>query len=304
LQRKVVSKPRRMKKIAFIINPISGTRGKKRLPKTIMEQIDATQWDAEIVFTARKGHGTELARHFAEQQYDAVVAVGGDGTVNEVAAGVRDTETALGIVPCGSGNGLARHLQLPLRTKQAIQLLNRSETIRADYGLANDIPFFCTCGSGFDAHISQQFALAGKRGLGTYLEHILRDLFTYKQDTYHLLGEGIDLTTKAFLITFANANQWGNAAYIAPNASIQDGKMDIAILSKFPLIAAPAIAFKLMTKTLRKDMFLTHLTAREIVLDRKNGGAFHYDGEPTKLGKQIRIRIVENGIKLLVGKRF
>ena len=293
-----------MKNIAFIINPISGTINKRRLPKAIEHGIDHERWATDIVFTEYKGHATELAKQYARLGFDAVVAVGGDGTVNEVASGLRGTQTALGIIPVGSGNGFARHLQIPLRVPGAIEMLNHAEPITVDYGMLDDQPFFCTCGIGFDATISEHFAEAGKRGIKTYLEKIVKDFFGYETEQYHITGDGIDITTKAFLITFANANQWGYAAYIAPKASIQDGKLDIAILSKVPIIAVPAVALRLMTKTLDSDLFMHTVHAKEITLVREKEGAMHIDGDPIQKGKEVKIRIVEDGLRVMVAKRF
>ncbi len=293
-----------MKNIAFIINPIAGTINKKKLPKVIEKELDGSQWATDIVFTEYKGHGTELAAQYARLGFDAVVAVGGDGTVSEIASGLRDTQTALGIIPIGSGNGLARHLNIPLRVPNAIKMLNHSETIAIDYGMVDEQPFFCTCGGGFDAQISETFAAAGKRGLKTYIEQIVKNIFTYEPDHYHLIGEGIDVETDAFLVTFANANQWGNAAYIAPKASMQDGKLDIVIVSKFPLIAAPSLALQLFTKTIDSDVFINTLQAKEVTLYREKAGAFHFDGDPATRGKEVHIRVVPDGLRVLVEKRF
>ena len=294
-----------MKNIAFIINPISGTQNKRKLPKLIEQTLDKEQWLANIEFTERAGHARELAGQYAKMGFHAVVAVGGDGTVNEVACGLRDTDTAMGIVPMGSGNGFARHLNIPMRTAGAIELLNHSEVIEADYGLVNDRVFVTTCGTGFDARIAYQFATAGSRGFQTYLKKIMQDVLTYKSETYHLTnGKDIDLEHKAFLITFANANQWGNKAYIAPHASIQDGKMDICMLSSSAILGAPALAVSLFTKTIDKSMFMDTLQARDIVLYRENESPFHIDGDPVSMPREIRIRMVENGLKVLVAKRF
>ena len=300
-----------MKNIAFIINPISGTQNKKKLPKMIQELLDKDQWLENIVFTEHAGHGETLARQFAKMGFDAVVAVGGDGTVNEVARGLRDTETALGVIPIGSGNGFARHLNIPLRINRAIEILNHSEAIKADYGLANDKLFVTTCGTGFDALIADEFAVAGKRGLSTYVEKIIKDLMTYSPQTYHIVekttrgGEkALDLSQKAFLVTFANANQWGNDAFIAPKASIQDGKMDICIMSSSALLVAPTLALRLFTKMIDRSLFMNTLQARDIMLYRESAAPFHLDGDPIKMEKDIHIRIVEDGLRVLVEKRF
>ena len=296
-----------MKNIAFIINPIAGTVNKKKLPKLISQILDKSQWLENIVFTEYAGHATELARQFAQMGFDAVIAVGGDGTVNEVARGLRDTQTALGILPMGSGNGFARHLNIPMRVNKAIEMLNHSEAIAVDYGLANDRLFVTTCGTGFDAMIAEQFAADGKRGLKTYLQKIVEDLVSYKPQHYHIVandGSKLDIDATAFLITFANANQWGNDAYIAPHASIQDGKMDICIMSGKAIFAAPSLALGLFTKMIDKSLFMDGAQAKEITLYREEKAAFHIDGDPVEMEKDIHIRIVEDGLRVLVEKRF
>ena len=299
-----------MKNIAFIINPIAGTKNKRRLPKLIDKLIDKQQWAVDVVFTEYQHHATELAEQYARLGFDAAVAVGGDGTVSEVAAGLRGTDCALGIIPMGSGNGLARHLGVPLNTNRAIEFINRSEKIVADYGMVNEQPFFCTCGVGFDAYIANKFARAGKRGFSTYLQSIVLDFRSYQPQHYTLRfrcapdEEFTQMETDAFLITFANANQWGNAAYIAPKASIQDGLFDIAILSKFPLRAVPKLAFRLFEKTIDDSLYMSTIHAAEIELIRQEAGPFHYDGDPLQLGTNIQIRIVKDGIKMLALKRF
>lgn len=293
-----------MKNIAFVINPISGTHNKRKLPKLIQQLLDHEQWNFDIRMTERPGHATELAQQYAQMGFDAVVACGGDGTVHEVACGLRDTNTALGIIPLGSGNGLARHLQIPMKTEKAIALLNFSEVISADYGLENGRPFFCTCGTGFDAYISKEFAENGKRGLKTYIQEIIKGYFSYKPQTYRLLGEGVDLKLEAFVVTIANANQWGNNAIIAPQASIQDGMLDICVLSPFPLIAAPHLALKLFTKTMDKGLFMHTVRTRQVVLHREAPGVFHFDGEPCDESQDIMIEVKHDGLKLLVARRF
>lgn len=296
-----------MKNIAFIINPIAGTQNKKKLPKLITQTLDKTQWLPNIVFTERPGHAEELANQFAQMGFDAVVAVGGDGTVNEVARGVRDTQTALGIIPMGSGNGFARHLNISMRVNKALEMLNHCEPIYADYGLANDHVFVTTCGTGFDAMIAEQFAAAGKRGFKTYVQKIVQDLISYKPETYHIVSNDksrLDITTTAFLITFANANQWGNEAYIAPKASVQDGKMDICIMSDKAVFAAPVLAVGLFTKMLDKSLCMDGAQAKDITLYREQEGPFHIDGDPVQMSKDIHIQIVEDGLKVLVEKRF
>lgn len=291
-------------KIAFIINPISGTGKKENLPDLINRKLDAKKFNSTIVFTEFRGHATELAKQFVENNFNVIVAVGGDGTVNEIARSLVHTDCILGIIPIGSGNGLARHLGIPMNTLKAIEQLNHSEPILIDYGIVNGKPFFCTCGTGFDAYVSTEFAKGKRRGIMAYLEKIITGYFSYKSQSYHLKGKDIDLTTKAFVMTFANASQWGNNAYIAPQASVQDGKLDISIMSNFPIIAIPTLALQLFTKTIDKDLFMTTLRSEELTLIREESGPFHYDGEPYEEGTEIHIKIITEGLKVLVKKRF
>jgi len=297
-----------MKNIAFIINPISGSKetqnAKRKLPKLIMQTLDEEQWLPNITFTEYAGHATELAHQYARMGFDAVVAVGGDGTVNEVARGLRDTKTAMGIIPMGSGNGFARHLNIPIRANKAIEMLNHSEPISVDYGLANGRLFVSTCGTGFDALIADHFAGSSKRGFLTYLQNILHDVFAYEPQTYHLVGNDWDVTHKAFLITFANANQWGYEAMIAPKASIQDGKMDIMLMSSHAILGSASLALRLFTGSIDDSHFMDTLRAKEITLERESVAPFHIDGDPVEMEKDIHIRIVEDGLRVLVEKRF
>jgi diacylglycerol kinase (ATP) len=172
------------KKAIFIINLISGTSDKSGIPALIAEHIDHEKFDYEIAVTQYAGHASEIATKAKDDGVDVVVAVGGDGTVNEVARAIVHSNTALGIIPCGSGNGLARHLLLPINVRKSIDIINTCEIHDLDYGIINGYPFFCTCGMGFDAFVSMKFAEAGKRGPITYVENVLREGLKYKPETY------------------------------------------------------------------------------------------------------------------------
>ena len=176
--------------ITFIINPISGTGQKDAILAAIEEMRTIAPESISVRRTERAGHATEIAAEEAARGTDVVVAVGGDGTVNEVARALVHTETALGIIPCGSGNGLARHLRIPMDVEGAFQLIEELCITSIDYGTINDAPFFCTCGVGFDAFISQKFAEAGKRGLATYVEKTLTDGIHYRPQTYRVEIDG------------------------------------------------------------------------------------------------------------------
>ena len=291
------------KKIVFIMNPISGTSDKKDIPYLIEELLDKEQFDYSIRETEYAGHAYEIAKESKEQGIDIVVAVGGDGTVNEVGRALVHSNTALGIIPTGSGNGLARHLLIPMKIKGAIQVLNDCEITDLDYGIINDHPFFCTCGVGFDAFISEKFAEAGKRGPITYLENILKEGLKYEPETYEIEAENGTIKKKAFLISCANASQYGNNAYIAPQASMSDGMIDVIIMEPFDALEASQISIEMFNKTLDKNNKIKTFRSKEIKIYRKAPGVIHYDGDPIDTGKEIVVTLKEKGIKILTNPK-
>ena len=283
---------------AFIINPIAGTKSKENIPHIAQTILDSHHID--FFYTEKAGQATELAAQLAAEGCPYVIAVGGDGTVNEVAKGLVHTDTAMGIIPCGSGNGLARHLKIPLQTKKAIEYLKTARATEIDYCKANEKIFFCTCGTGFDAQISHEFAVASNRGLKTYVKKVLQSYFSYKPQKYRLKTSETEMEREAFLITFANASQYGNNAYIAPHANVQDGLLDISILSKFPLAVVPALAMRLFLKTIDRSRYMTTLKTEAVTLHRESSGAFHFDGEADIMPDTIEIKVVPKGLKVLV----
>ena len=284
--------------IVFIINPISGTHSKDEIPAIIDDRLDKEKFNFELRFTEYAGHAAEIAGACAGKK-DVVVAVGGDGTVNEVARSLVHTSTALGIIPCGSGNGLARHLCLPMDVKKTIDIINVCKIEAFDYGVINDLPFFCTCGMGFDAFISLKFAEAGKRGPITYVENVLKEGLKYKPETYEVEDETGARKYKAFLIACANASQYGNNAYIAPGATMKDGEMDVIIMEPFDVLDAPQIAADLFMKTLGNNSKIKTFRAKQIHIHRKGPGAIHFDGDPMMTDADINVHIEHNGIRII-----
>ena len=285
--------------ITFIINPISGTHSKDTFPKLVEEGLDKERFSYRILYTEHAGHAAELTKQCVKEQVDIVVAVGGDGTVNEVARSLIHSSTALGIIPCGSGNGLARHLCLPLDIRKSIDILNRCHIEAFDYGLINDLPFFCTCGMGFDAFISLKFAESGKRGPITYVENVLKEGLKYKPETYEVKDDTGVHQYKAFLIACANASQYGNHAYIAPGATMKDGEMDVIIMEPFNALEAPQIAADLFMKTLSKNSKIKMFRTKNLHIHRNSDGAIHYDGDPIMTGTDISVSIEHLGIRIV-----
>lgn len=288
------------KKVLFIMNPISGTAGKKLILEHIEQLLSRERFDWTVAATQYAGHASVLTREAVEQGTDIVVAIGGDGTVNEVARSLIHTPAALGIIPCGSGNGLARHLEIPLEPRKAIEVLNRCIIREMDYGKINGQPFFCTCGVGFDAFVSFKFAMAGKRGLLTYLENTLREGLRYKPDTYEIEDEEGIHKLKAFLIACANASQYGNNAYIAPQASMSDGLLDVTVMEPFTVLDAPQIAFQLFNKTITQNSHIKTFRTRKLCIRREKPGVIHYDGEPVMTGRDIEVEAVSKGLHVVV----
>ena len=282
------------------MNPISGTIRKSGIPKIIEKTLDKEYYEFSIAETNYSGHAYEIAKDAKEKGFYAVVAVGGDGTVNEVAKAIVHSDTALGILPCGSGNGLARHLMLPLDIQKAVEVINMHTVHDLDYGLINNIPFFCTCGMGFDAFISMKFAEAGKRGPVTYLENILREGLKYKPETYEIIDENGTSIRRAFLISCANASQYGNNAYIAPQASMSDGLLDITIMEPLDMIEASQISIDMFNKTLNNNSKIKTFKTKNIQVHREKAGFIHYDGEPVMTDADVDISVVNKGIKIIV----
>ena len=291
------------RRIIFIVNPISGTQGKKAILKWIDERLDRTLYEYEVVKTEYAGHATEIAANAVKEGIDIVVAIGGDGTINETARSLIHSNTALGIIPCGSGNGLARHLRIPMDPKAAIDILNENNQIQMDYGKINNIPFFCTCGVGFDAFVSLKFADSGKRGLLTYLENTLHESLTYQPETYEIENEEGTVRHKAFWIACGNASQYGNNAYITPQASLTDGLMDVTILEPFTVLDVPSLSFQLFNKTIDQNSRIKTMRAKKIKIHRNKSGVFHYDGDPIMGNEDLEVEIVPHGLNVITSSK-
>lgn len=287
------------KDIVFIVNPHSGTSEKREMPALIDAKVDRRRFNHKVMVTEFQGHAAQVAKECAAKGTDIVVAVGGDGTVNEVARSIVHSQTALGIIPSGSGNGLARHLCIPLDPKKAMDIINNCDIEALDYGVVNGLPFFCTCGMGFDAFISQKFAEAGKRGPMTYLEQILKEGLNYKPETYEVEDETGAWKFKAFLITCANASQYGNNAYIAPHATMTDGLMDVTIMEPFTAFEVPQLSIDILNKTLDKNSKIKSFKTNRIKIKRHTPGPIHYDGDPTMTEADIDVHIEKRGIRII-----
>ncbi len=287
-------------KALFIMNPISGTSDKNSIAPLIDKYINGDKFDWQIRVTEYAGHAVELAKQCVRDGVDICVAVGGDGTVNEVGRAIVHSHTALGIIPCGSGNGLARHLMIPINIRKAIEIINTCQIRQLDYGIINGYPFFCTCGMGFDACISHKFAEAGKRGPITYVQKVLEEGLKYQPETYEICDENGSATYKAFLVSCANASQYGNNCYIAPQASMSDGLMDVIIMEPFDLIEAPQISIDMFNKTLDQSSKIKTFKTKHLFIRRSKPGMIHFDGDPVMTDANVEVQLQEKGINIIV----
>jgi diacylglycerol kinase (ATP) len=284
----------------FIINPKSGPKASQILERVKRAVLDEVQRHAAcqaiIKTTAYAGHATELAREGAQAGAEVVVAVGGDGTVNEVACGLLYTTAILGIVPVGSGNGLARHLGISMNIKRSVEQLFTNHARLIDSATINGQPFFCTAGVGFDAYVAAQFAQEATRGLRTYVRSTFKSFWEYQPQPYDLNGQKQQL----FTLTFANASQFGNNAYIAPQADISDGLLDVCLMRPFAKIRGVELSTRLFTKSLPACNFIDYQRLATGTVESEQPFLIHYDGESLQLDATVlKIAVVPQSLRVI-----
>ena len=268
-----------MPKTCFILNPAAGPSRRLDMPALIARHFGALEPDYEIRPTRHAGHAVDLARAAAADGFAVVAAVGGDGTVNEVGRGLLGTGAALGIVPQGSGNGLARHLQVPLGLPAALRRLAAPAFSRMDVGVLNGHPFFCTAGLGFDAHVSQHFAQAGSRGLHTYLRVTLREYRTFRATPVRVVLNGETRATDCYVLAFANASQYGNNAYSAPHADLRDGLLDVCLIDALPVGRALRVSLGMALGNLPNTRAAEYFRTAQARVTAAAPLGFHVDGD-------------------------
>ncbi|MDR2499016.1 MAG: diacylglycerol kinase family lipid kinase [Tannerellaceae bacterium] len=281
-----------------IINPISGLGSKRNIPGMIERMCASTGWLPSIAFSEYAGHAREITRQAIERGVGIIIAVGGDGTVNEVATSMVHSNAILGIIPRGSGNGLARDLHIPMDTHKALKLIAKGHVTTIDGCRANEHIFFTTCGLGFDAAVSQKFAAEKHRGSLTYVRRTISEYLYYKPEVYELHFGSEAVKETAFLVACANASQYGNNAFIAPHASVSDGKLDVTILAPFTPLEIPSLSFQLFTKTIERNSKIKTFQVTELCISRQNQGLIHLDGDPVMAGREIHISVVPQALKV------
>lgn len=288
-------------KATFIVNPISGRSSKESIVGAIAGSVDMDRYEVTIRFTAAPGHATTLASEAVQAGQQLLVAVGGDGTVNEVARALVGTDAALGIIPCGSGNGLARHLHIPMNPRKAIEILNQGQIRKIDTLTVNGTPCFCTAGVGYDAFVSEEYAKEPTRGLVTYVRKAVENWFDYTPEQYLIETEEGMFSRTALAITCANANQWGNGFHVAPKASLSDGLIDVTIIHPIKPLNALPMPVQILGYSFDKNPGVETFKTSGLTIRRATPAPLHIDGEPQSGTRDITIALRPASLGVLCG---
>jgi diacylglycerol kinase (ATP) len=291
------------RKLLIIVNPKAGKGKYQEVVDRIKNGALGTE-RYEIALWKNKDEFGEIEGRLRNGGFTDAVAVGGDGTVNMVARAILGTDITLGIIPSGSGNGLARTLGISTNIGRALKEIQTGRTIAIDHGSINGLPFFCTAGMGFDSHIGDLFARSVKRGLRNYVRIILREMLRYKSQEYVIKSGNEQINRQAFLITVANAGQYGNDFYIAPQASMQDGLFHVAILRPFGLTGAVRLFSSIVRKRAHLNSLIETFTSDGLSITRKSDGLIHFDGEPAITGAEVHFRMHRSALKVIAGEKF
>ena len=287
------------KKTLVVVNPISGIGRQKKIEQLLKQNLNQDIYDYEVRYTEYRHHGTEIARNAAEKGYDCVVAVGGDGSVNDVVNGLKDTDTRMGIIPCGSGNGLARSLKLPLQPWLAIRVLNQQYEQTIDSIMVNERWVVANAaGCGFDAYIARLMHAAKTRGLAAYTNLILREYARYKNSDYHLIVDGREYYRNAWFIAVANSQQFGYNLAVAPKAKLDDGLMDISIIDKVPIDHLPITAPLAFTNHLDESQHVEMFRAKDLVIEGNADRWVNLDGEGENIGTTVHFEMYPKSVKI------
>lgn len=291
-----------MKKIVFLVNPNSGVNhSRKALLKDYAAQVlDAEKYTWEIIFSKSAGHLFELSKSAAENGADIIVAVGGDGTVNQVAKGMFGSSAVLGLVPAGSGNGLAHHLNIPVDIPASLEVINKAEEKIVDTCSVNGELFVSIAGVGFDALVAKKFAETKRRGFLSYLNIVTNEYTWYRPRKYKLNIDGKIYKREALFVSFANTNQFGYNTIISPDASIEDGLIDVCIMKKVPLLLAPGIIGLLLTRKIDSSGYVEIIRAKEVSFTRRKNRPVNIDGEPVKLTPELTVKVNPASLRVLV----
>ncbi|MFV0554203.1 MAG: diacylglycerol/lipid kinase family protein [Mangrovibacterium sp.] len=288
-----------MKKVSLIINPIAGERDNVKFARRIAHTLHKSGWNVEQLITERAGHAHDLAAEKAADNDSIIASMGGDGTINEIASSLVNTSATMAIIPCGSGNGLARMVGISGIINRVESYFNYGKMSPIDVGTLGNFNFFCTCGFGFDAMVAHSFSQSKARGLKTYIESTVQKAIEFKGLYAEFTLDGKPFSGEFMLVTIANANQYGNNAFIAPDAKLDDGWLDVTIIRKFPKIFAGAAAASLFTKQIDQFRFVETYRVKEMVITQLENPLFHRDGDHFTIDLPVKIGILPKALNLL-----
>lgn len=288
------------KHLVFIVNPRSGVERQKEIQSAIDECLDQSIYTYEIQHTQFAKHGTKLAREAAGRNVFAVVAVGGDGSVNDVVAGLIGTNTALAVIPKGSGNGMARTVEIPLKVREAMQVINKGKISEIDIAFANDRPFISNAGVGFDALIANKFAKSERRGLSVYSWLVTKHLWLYNEWDWRITIDGEQIKERAFMVNVANCTQFGYNFKIAPDADWTDGLFDVIIIRKFPKMLGSSLVLRALNGTITKSPYVKHYKAKEVTVTHPDLRLMQTDGDAHLCPNRINFTIQQRAQKIIV----
>lgn len=285
-------------KILFIINPHSGTKLKPNIEKLAKQYLDADTFYCEFNYTEYKGHASQICKDNITN-FDVIVAVGGDGTIHEVAQHIIHTSVKMGIVPLGSGNGLAHFMKIPLSPRKAIQCIANMNFKMIDTILCGSEYFINVAGIGFDAYISDIFNKTPRRGRAKYVRLVGQEIFNYPPQTLTFCIDGIDHEKTFFVAAIANSSQWGMNAHIAPMADIADGFFEVVFVKQFPLYMSPTLIVKLFTKQIHTSKHVEICQARTLTIKSNTPFVIHLDGEPRTYTEPVKFSILQKSLSLI-----
>ena len=287
-------------KIRFIINPISGKSHRNDLPAQIERVLNTARFEYDVKVSEYAGHARVLAREAVDEHYNIVAAVGGDGTINEIGTQLIGTDIALAVIPCGSGNGLSRCLNIPLDPVKALELMNRAAVCLIDTVEVNGMPFISISGTGYDAQVADDYARDTRHGFNTYLHYIVKNYFSLGEKEYTLQLADRSFTTKAFFISFANSNQMGYDFPISPKASLWDGLVDLCIVRKPNPIELPIVGSFFLSSHMDKSPKVEILQVPEATIIRPEAAVVNIDGESRAMDKDLHIKVNPLSLHVIV----
>lgn len=289
-------------KVLLVINPISGTLSKDGLRERVEEELHAKGIEVTTEFTGYPGAAYDLSLKGIENGCDIIIAAGGDGTFHECADACRNHDTALGLIPCGSGNGFARHLGIPPNLKKSLDIITGGHIVGCDYGEVNGTPFFCTMGVGFDATVSHKFAGLKRRGRMSYVKTVMQEYLSYQPAEYVISSNGNVLTERALVVAICNVSQYGNNAYIAPKAKIDDGLLDVTIVSRGTFLETALVGLDMLTGYLDKNTLIHTFRTSHAKIEATEDSEMlklHVDGEPLQLKGHLEVDCHHLGLRVL-----